>query len=165
MMKKFRDNGAVGALLDEYEKAINELRELTGHLTDEKMKQIVDRETKDPHCVSIQSILGHVIRSGYNYVVSIRKNLGENMEYRTIPVFNTVNEYLEELMHMFEFNERLFMDYPGIELEEFDENKKITSRWGQKYDVEQLFEHAIVHVLRHRRQIERFLMREKEDIL
>jgi len=34
---------------------------------------------------------------------------------------------------------------------------QIRSRWGAVYDLEQLLEHAIVHVLRHRRQIERFL--------
>ena len=34
---------------------------------------------------------------------------------------------------------------------------QIRSRWGAMYDLEQLLEHAIVHVLRHRRQIERFL--------
>lgn len=34
---------------------------------------------------------------------------------------------------------------------------QIRSGWGPVYDFEQLFEHAIVHVLRHRRQIERFL--------
>jgi hypothetical protein len=28
--------------------------------------------------------------------------------------------------------------------------------WGQLYDIEQLMEHAIVHVLRHRRQIEQY---------
>ena len=28
---------------------------------------------------------------------------------------------------------------------------------GKAYDFEQLMEHAIVHILRHRRQIERFL--------
>jgi hypothetical protein len=32
-------------------------------------------------------------------------------------------------------------------------------RWGPTYDLEQLLEHAIVHILRHRRQIERFLER------
>jgi len=36
---------------------------------------------------------------------------------------------------------------------------KMTVRWGPVYDFEQLFEHAIVHVLRHRRQIDRFLGR------
>jgi hypothetical protein len=33
----------------------------------------------------------------------------------------------------------------------------INSRWGVQYDMEQMLEHAIVHILRHRRQIERFL--------
>ena len=31
-----------------------------------------------------------------------------------------------------------------------------TVRWGVLYNLEQLLEHAIVHILRHRRQIERF---------
>jgi hypothetical protein len=34
---------------------------------------------------------------------------------------------------------------------------EIQAAWGPRYDVEQMLEHAIVHVLRHRRQIERFL--------
>ena len=32
------------------------------------------------------------------------------------------------------------------------------NHWSGRYDVEQLMQHAIVHVLRHRRQIERFKM-------
>jgi len=31
--------------------------------------------------------------------------------------------------------------------------------WGQRYDEDQILEHAIGHILRHRRQIERFLLR------
>ena len=38
----------------------------------------------------------------------------------------------------------------------------IKTEWGQEYDFEQLLEHAIVHILRHRRQIERFLIKIKE---
>ncbi|MBS0000331.1 MAG: DinB family protein [Cyclobacteriaceae bacterium] len=159
MMKKFRNNGAIGALLDEYEKAILEIKEITGSLTDHELKQIVDKETKDPDCVSIQSILGHVIRAGYNYVIVIRKSLGEQIEYRTAPAFDTKEEYRNELGEMFKYNEKLFSDYPDIQLEQYEEAKKIPVRWGQKYDVEQLFEHAIVHLLRHRRQIERFMIR------
>ena len=34
---------------------------------------------------------------------------------------------------------------------------KMRVRWGPVYDLEQMLEHAIVHILRHRRQIERFL--------
>jgi hypothetical protein len=31
------------------------------------------------------------------------------------------------------------------------------SRWGMRYNLEQMMEHAIVHILRHRRQIERLI--------
>ena len=34
---------------------------------------------------------------------------------------------------------------------------RIQSPWRVVYDLEQMLEHAIVHILRHRRQIERFL--------
>jgi hypothetical protein len=34
---------------------------------------------------------------------------------------------------------------------------EIDSGWGVKYDLEQMLEHAIVHILRHRRQIERLI--------
>ena len=60
---------------------------------------------------------------------------------------------------MFQYNVQLFDDYPTIPLEEYDNEKKILVRWGQRYDVEQLIEHAIVHILRHRRQIEKFLLK------
>jgi multidrug resistance efflux pump len=39
---------------------------------------------------------------------------------------------------MFAYNEKLFEDYPELEIEENDPDKKIHVRWGQKYDVEQL---------------------------
>ena len=38
----------------------------------------------------------------------------------------------------------------------------IDSSWGVRYDLEQLLEHAIVHILRHRRQIERLLQESKK---
>ena len=77
-------------------------------------------------------------------------------------IFDSVDQYQSGLKDMFKYNEQLFVDYPDIKLEEFDNNKKIKVRWGQQYDVEQLIEHAIVHVLRHRRQIERFLIKLRE---
>ncbi|WP_294276359.1 hypothetical protein [uncultured Chryseobacterium sp.] len=52
-----------------------------------------------------------------------------------------------------------FTRNPDITLEEFDQSKKINTLWGQQYDVEQMLEHAIVHILRHRRQIENALVK------
>jgi hypothetical protein len=37
----------------------------------------------------------------------------------------------------------------------------IHSRWGVDYTLEQLLEHAVVHILRHRRKIERLLGRDE----
>jgi len=34
---------------------------------------------------------------------------------------------------------------------------RMTATWGQEYDLEQLLEHALVHVLRHSRQVEGWL--------
>ncbi len=153
---KYRNNGAIGALLDEYEKAIFELKEVIKSLSDLELRQIVDPKATDKDCVSIQSILSHVVRAGYNYVIAIRKWKGESLGYRQSDDQNSTEAYLIELNKMFDYNVALFEDYPSIKLEEYDNAKKINVSWGQQYDVEQLYEHAIVHVLRHRRQIERF---------
>ena len=121
------------------------------------MIEIVDSETTDADCKSIQSVLIHIVFSGHIYVVEIRKWLGEEIPYGDKVIYQDIEEYKEALREMFAFNEKLFTDYPNISLCQHDNNKKITVRWGQKFDVEQLYEHAIVHVLRHRRQIERFI--------
>ena len=156
-MKQFRNNGAIGALLDEYEKSILELIAVIREVSEEELVKVVDEKTEDPDCVSIQSILNHVIGSGYHYVIVIRKYLGEEIDYLKDFNFSSIAEFEEELLKMFQFNEKLFEDYPNVKMEEHDPQKKILVRWGQLYDIEQLFEHAILHVLRHRRQIEKFV--------
>ena len=156
MYTKFRNNGAVGAILDEYEKSINELIATIQEITFEHLIHVADSQTKDEDCKSIQTILTHVISSGYNYVIVIRKWLGESIDYKEKSTLNSLEEYQIALRKMFEFNEQLFHDYPELQLCEHSPSKKIKVRWGQFYDVEQLFEHAIVHILRHRRQIEKF---------
>ena len=103
--------------------------------------------------------MAHVVNAGYTYVISIRKNLGELIDYHEKKLLATVSDYENALDQMFEFNLQLFEDHPNLKLEEYDCEKKILVRWGQRYDPEQILEHAIVHILRHRRQIERFLLR------
>ena len=157
--KKYRDNGAIGALLDEYEKAIADLKEVIIDLTTYQLTEIVDSETKDEACRSIQTILAHTVRAGYTYVIEIRRWLGEDIGYTSDEQLDSVGDFIIALDTMFKYNEKLFLDYPEINIEEYDNDKKINVRWGQSYDVEQLYEHAIVHILRHRRQIERFILR------
>jgi uncharacterized damage-inducible protein DinB len=159
IMKEFRDNGAIGALLDEYEKAIAELQSTIQEVTHVELNTIVDHETKDPACRSVQTILNHVIRAGYCYVIEIRRSKGEQLDFKNSEKLDTIKAFQEALDRMFEYNKNLFEDYPDINIEEHDNQKKVLVKWGQLYDVEQLFEHAIVHILRHRRQIERFLIK------
>ncbi|MBG6130710.1 putative damage-inducible protein DinB [Aquimarina sp. EL_43] len=158
-MKQYRDQGAVGALLDEYEKAVTEVITVLSDVSDQKLTTIVDDKTTDPDCRSIQTILTHVIRAGYCYVIEIRKSLGEQIDFVERKPLNRVKEYQTGLQEMFIYNEQFFEDYPDLHLEEKDPDKKIVVAWGQRYNIEQLLEHAIVHILRHRRQIERFLIK------
>ena len=161
MPTKYRNNGATGAILDEYERAINELKTVIKSLTPSEIETIVDHETPDKSCESIQSILTHVIKAGYHYVVEIRNAMGENLPFINVATLNAVDDYTLALDEMFQYNEALFEDYPSIKWNEHDNHNKINVVWGQQYDVEQLYEHAIVHILRHRRQIERFILKLK----
>lgn len=150
-------DGATGALLDEYRKAIAELIFTIENLTPVQLTKIVDTSTKDPDCVSVQSVLSHVVGSGCRYVITIRRWLGDDVPDLTNELLPTASLYVEALERLFAYTVQLFIDYPQVPLEVLENDKKITVRWGQQYDVEQLLEHAIVHVLRHRRQIVRWL--------
>lgn len=151
---KHRENGAKGALLDEYERAIKELIRTIENLTKEELQLIVNHRTNDKDCRSIQTILTHVINSGYTYVIEMRKWLGEELDHNEKKAFNSVEEYTSDMVKMFEFTEAFFNDYPNLKLTELDLSLKIKVKWGQMFDIEQLMEHAILHILRHRRQIE-----------
>lgn len=157
-MKQYRENGAIGAILDEYEKAIEELQKVIHDLSPQELAHIVDVETKDPDCHSIQTILTHVVGSGYYYAAEIRRFLGESEANRNKKTLKTVAEYHTALDEMFQYNVALFEDYPNMKIEEKDNDKKILTHSNQSYDPEQLLEHAIVHVLRHRRQVEKFII-------
>ena len=155
----YRDNGAIGALLDEYERSLHELIDILEYVSKKELLAVVDKSTRDEDCRSIQSILNHVLRAGYNYAIEIRRHLGEPYDFLVPELMTSTKAYKKALLGMFAFNVALFTDHSELVLEEYDDSKKIKVRWGQSYDVEQLLEHAIVHILRHRRQIERFIIR------
>ncbi len=155
----YRDRGAIGALLDEYERALKELLRLIKKVSPEELVTIADKKTKDPDCKSIQTILTHVVQSGYYYAEAIRVHQGEEIKHRPKKRLKSIEEYRQALLEMFAYNEQVFEDYPKIKVVEKNNAKKVHVRWKQTYDVDQLMEHAICHILRHRRQIERFLLR------
>jgi hypothetical protein len=154
-MSKVYRQGAVGALLDIYEEAISDLVELIKTIPDNALAIIIDEQTSDENCRSIQTILTHVVHSGYGYATSIYNLKGHDIKRPEKTCRSTVKEYIDDLAKVFSYTEKIFKEIKGDELEQPDNSLKMKTGWGQFYDIEQLTEHAIVHVLRHKRQIEK----------
>ncbi|MBK9221849.1 MAG: DinB family protein [Saprospiraceae bacterium] len=153
MSKQIR-NGAKGALLDVYEKAIEELITVVSNIPNSALTVPLDMKTTDVNCKTIQSILSHVISSGYGYAISIQNLKFKNLDRPEKSFHENVSEYIEDLTKVFNFTETVFNEIHDQELEQSDNALKIKTSWGQIYDIEQITEHAIVHILRHKRQIE-----------
>lgn len=142
-------------MLDEYERAISDLKNVIEDIPDSILARIVNLQTTDENCQSIQTILSHVVSSGYGYATSIHNGKGHNTVRPGKTFQVTIAAYLQDLTNLFSFTEDIFKNMDDSELRQLDNSLKIKTGWGQSYDIEQLTEHAIVHILRHRRQIER----------
>ena len=153
-MNKMYRKGAVGALMDEYERVAAEFRSRIAGLTEEQYTQIIDSETTDENCRSPQTIMSHVVAAGYGYANYIRDAF--SIEKGSPP-----KRPLGHSESVKEFDSMLA--YVAATLEgkwEMSEDEitavSMTVHWGPTYDLEQLLEHAIVHILRHRRQIDKW---------
>ncbi len=158
MKKTFRKD-QLGALLDEYERACDDLKRTIADISIEEFTAIIDKETEDPDCVSIQTIMSHTVNAGYGYVFYIRKKFDDPnaVRERRDPA-KTPAEACDELDKMIAYTEKNLSNKYSLTFEEIIKNE-FKVPWGQCYDFEQMLEHAIVHILRHRRQIERFLIK------
>src|SRR5919112_5162517 len=74
-MRESYRSGAVGALMDEYERAASELTRLVERIPDEDFTRVVDSQTEDEDCRSAQTIMSHVVRAAYGYADYIREQL------------------------------------------------------------------------------------------
>jgi uncharacterized damage-inducible protein DinB len=147
--------GAIGSLLDEYEKALFELKSVLQTVGANEYSRVVPGE--DEHCRSIQIIMNHVVRAGYGYSKYIRDALSieaKPVEDKQI----SQAEINSEIDKMFAYTAAIFEGERSITDEEM-ETIFFKTRWSVDYNIDQLFEHAIVHVLRHRRQIKKFLLK------
>lgn len=156
MISSSKKQSAVQALLSEYRNVVVALNRTIDNVSYANLTTVVDASTSDENCQSIQTILTHIVSSGYAYAGYIRKNK-KMADDRPGKVHRmSAAEYLSDLEHLLAYTEKTFENITDDELEEFDEALKIKTSWGQSYDIEQMMEHAVVHVLRHRRQIEKF---------
>ncbi|MFT5859679.1 MAG: putative damage-inducible protein DinB [Flavobacteriaceae bacterium] len=149
------ENRMVKALMEEYYRSAIDLKEVLSEISDAEFDEIRDLKTEDPDCKSIQTVVSHILNSGYTYInyINIRSEI-EWIEYETIIVNSSVG--ISELDKMLNYTKSSLKNILHLKDQEL-EMWKIETRWNVIYDFEQLMEHAIVHILRHRRQIEQFL--------
>lgn len=142
-------------MMDEYERAIREMMTVFAGIDQKAYESVRDTNTKDENCRSIQTIMSHVVSAGYGYADYFRAAFGiaSGRPQKRPLSFSEVPAQTEEMI-----------DYTVATLQEkweMGEDQimavRIESSWGQTYDLEQMMEHAIVHILRHRRQIQRML--------
>ena len=148
-------NAMVIALFEEYRRATIELKEILSTISKAEFQLVRDAVTEDSDCLSIQTVATHIVQSGYTYINYV--NTISKIEWREYEkTIETSTEAIVEIDKMLNYTETSLEQILHFENKEI-ETWQFDSRWGVTYDFEQLMEHAIVHVLRHRRQIENFL--------
>lgn len=154
MIKNSFRTGAIGALMDEYERAASDLIRILENLPPEKFERIYDANTTDEDCRSIKSIITHVVNAAYRYANQIRTFLAlvpVNPEFKIENTKSAVRAINKALT----FTANSIEGFWNMTDQQILATRQPT-RWGI-YDIEMMFEHAIVHILRHRRQIEKFI--------
>ena len=141
------------ALMAEYRKSTIEYKTLLAGLPQALFEKITDEDTKDEDCKSIQTITRHVVNAGYTYSNYINTVCYNKDWFHYTEAIETPKKAIQEMNIMLDYAEQsleglLYKTNAEIEAWSFE------TRWHVTYDFEQLMEHAIVHVLRHRLQME-----------
>lgn len=156
-MAKTKNNNVITALLDEYKNVIEDLKDCISDINDKELVTIADKKTANKDCVSVQSILTHIILCGKFYLTMIEIHRGNADSPWPVRIYyDSVNEYKAALDEMYFNTVEFFKELSDKEMAQYIPDRKLITFWGQYYDYEQLMEHAIVHVSRHRRQIQKF---------
>ncbi|MBV6504764.1 MAG: hypothetical protein ILNGONEN_00317 [Syntrophorhabdaceae bacterium] len=155
-MRKMYRKGALGAMMDEYERAALELKSVVEQIPDDDFVRIVDSQTNDENCRSVQTIMTHVVSSGYGYADYIRQSFPISST-RPPKRLLSRQEAVTQLEAMLEYTAQTLEGRWEMTDEQI-EGITLQTGWEVTYNLEQLLEHAIVHILRHRRQIEKFML-------
>ena len=136
--------------MDEYERALNELLNVIKPLKQMNYQKSISNDKFK----SFYSVITHVISAGYHYADDIREVFNKN-KVTYSPDLEYVSDVGREFDKMFKYMLATVDDMMEMPEDEFNKHH-IPVSWNQEYDIEQLLEHAIVHILRHRRQLEHF---------
>ena len=148
--------GPFGALMDEYARAADDFcRVVEGF---DVARFDAQRPSADPNTVSPRAICLHVIGAAHRYAHYIRRARGVDFVDRYEPdpgrlhVPGDVRELLAEATALTEATVEPLLEATDSDIQALS----FIVRWGPRYDPEMIVEHAVCHVLRHRRQLERW---------
>jgi hypothetical protein len=146
----------MGALLDEYARAAEDFCRVVEALPPERFG--AERPSPDPSTVSQRAVCAHVCGAARRYADYIRKARGLPYEEAArvglehVPAPSTVRPLLVEALRYTEGAVEGLHDWTEEQLGQLT----FTVRWGPRYDPDMILEHAVCHLLRHRRQLERW---------
>lgn len=146
--------GALGALVDELERALRELDALLEPLDEASLAQPREQPGSSER-LTVREVLEHVLHASHVYAELQRGAFGLPLR-PWVPAPLDLDGLRGRLRALPGEAWELLADKAGWSDEQV-EAVRIQAGWGTTYDLEQLLEHALVHVLRHRRQLERLL--------
>lgn len=147
----------LNALIDLYRDVVEEFSQVVGGLAVKPYQLVCIPDAEDEDVRSIQAIVQHVVRSGNGYTTLMRRAIGLPIQAPLQLSSWTPDQALLDLQAMVEATAQSFegrLDMPDALLEQ----TQIQSHWGPIFNLEQMFEHAIVHILRHHRQVQRYIL-------
>ena len=149
-------SGPFGALMDEYARAANDFCRVVESF--DLARFDLERPSNDPNTISPRAICLHVVGAAHRYAHYIRKARGVDFveRYDADPARLRSQRDVRELL-----TEGIVLTEETVEplLKASEQEIQALSfevRWGPHYDPEMIVEHAVCHVLRHRRQLERW---------
>lgn len=112
-------------------------------------------ETTDPSYQSADHLGGHVLRAARNYLTWIGDCVGRpvtdlDLDMDLTRIASRGRPFVDEVLAGWRRHLEVLED---AELAP----SAFKSRWGEDYSIEQMLEHAIVHPMRHRIQLERLM--------
>lgn len=112
-------------------------------------------QTDDPSYRSVDHLGGHVLRAARNYLTWI----GDCVK-RPVTDVDLDNDHVSVAAKGAAFMEEVLAGWRRhlVTLEDSELAPTMyKARWGDDYDIEQMLEHAVVHPMRHRIQLERLM--------
>ena len=149
-------SGPFGALMDEYARAAEDFCRVVESF--DLARFDAERPSNDPNTVSPRAICLHVIGAAHRYAHYIRKARGVDFveRYDADPAQlrspQEVRTLLTEGILLMEETVEPLLNATEAEIQALS----FVVRWGPRYDPEMILEHAVCHLLRHRRQLERW---------